>query len=96
MHVEIPHTFSRPEAVARVSNALEKSRAQVLEHAPDFAHEWQGEVLSFSATLQGKPISGTLLVEDKQFVLDAKLPLMWRLFEGQLEQAIKQQAAQLL
>lgn len=95
MHVEIPHQFSQKEAVNRVKMALNQSRAQVMQHAPDLEDKWEGDTLHFAATVQGKKITGTLDVQDKQFILDAKLPLLWRMFEGQIEKAIKQQVAQL-
>lgn len=75
--------------------ALNQSRGQVLQQAPDLKTEWQGDTLGFSATIQGKFIEGTLAVEDARFVLDAKLPLLWRIFEGRIEKAIKDQVAQM-
>ncbi len=95
MHVEIPHNFSQKEAVARVRGALNQSRAQILQQAPDLKTDWEGNTLNFSATVQGKEITGSCIVEEKQFTLDAKLPLLWRLFEGQIEKAIKEQVAQM-
>ena len=96
MHFEIPHTFSKQEAVGRVTEALAKSHAQLLEHVPDLTTDWQGERLNFAGTLQGAHIIGTVDVEDNQFVVDAKLPLMWRMFEGRIEKAIQEQVAQAL
>ena len=95
MHIEIPHQFSRKEAVNRVKQSLNKSRAQMLQQAPDLKTEWDADTLRFSLTVQGKHIDGTLAVEEKQFVLDAKLPLLWRMFEGKIEKTIKEQIAQL-
>lgn len=95
MHVEIPHQFSQKEAVNRVKMALNQSRAQALQQAPDLKTQWRDDTLEFSATVQGKFIEGTLAVEEKQFVLDAKLPLLWRMFEGRIEKAIKDQVAQM-
>lgn len=95
MHVEIPHNFSKEAARKRVEDALAQSRGQLVEHAPDLHTAWEGETLAFGASIQGKRIDGTLKIEDKQFVLDAKLPLLWRMFEGRIEQAIKDQVAQL-
>ncbi len=95
MHVEIPHNFSQKEAVARVKKALNESKGQVLQHAPDFTERWDGDTLAFEATVQGKHITGTLEVQEKEFILDAKLPLLWRMFEGQIERAIKDQVSKL-
>lgn len=95
MHVEIPHQFSRKEAINRVKMALNQSRGQLLQQAPDLKTEWQGDALKFSATVQGKHITGSLEVQEKQFVIDAKLPLLWRIFEGRIEKAIKEQVSQI-
>lgn len=95
MHVEIPHHFARKEAVNRVKMALNQSRAQVLQRAPDLKTEWENDTLRFSATIQGKFIEGTMEVQEKQFVIDAKLPLLWRIFEGRIEKAIKEQVSQM-
>jgi hypothetical protein len=95
MHVEIPHHFARKEAINRVKMALNQSKAQILTHAPDLKTDWDGDTLKFALTIQGKLINGTLAVEDKRFVIDAKLPLLWRMFEGRIEKAIKEQVSQL-
>lgn len=95
MHIEIPHNFSQKEALNRVKAALQQSRAQLLQQAPDFKAEWDREQLTFAATLQGKHVTGSLSVEAKQFVLDAKLPLLWRMFEGRIEKAIREQVSRM-
>jgi hypothetical protein len=56
---------------------------------------WEGDTLHFAATLQGKQINGTLQVTDKDFVIDAKLPLLWRIFEGRIEKMIAEQVQSL-
>ena len=55
--------------------------------------EWQGDVLHFAFTAEGKHIEGTLAVGDRDFDIYAKLPLVWRLFEGRIEKAVKEQVA---
>lgn len=95
MHIELPHTFSKVEAKNRVQMALTKARGQLATHAKDLEERWEGDTLHFAGTLQGKHITGTLEVQEKQFVLNATLPLLWRMFEGQIEKAIKEQVARL-
>jgi hypothetical protein len=57
--------------------------------------KWEGDTLSFSFSAQGQLISGTLRVDDSEYVLDAKLPFMFRLFEGRIQSEIEKQLAQL-
>ncbi len=96
MHVHIPHGLSKQEAVLKVKSAIQEAQPQIAAHAKDTQLEWQSEnVLRFDATIQGKRIHGTLTVEEKEFEIDATLPLLWRMFEGRIEKAIREQVAAL-
>ena len=95
MQFTIPHTLSAAEAVARVQKAIASSRREIEANATDIEERWEGSTLHFGATLQGKRITGTLEVRDKEFEIQAKLPLLWRMFEGQIEKAIKAHVAAL-
>lgn len=95
MHIAIPHKTARQKAVEKVKDALEKGRAQIAEHAKIGEERWEGDTLHFSVDLQGKTITGTLAVEDADYVLDAKLPLLWRMFEGRIEAEISRQVGRL-
>jgi len=37
-----------------------------------------------------------LKVTDTEFIVDAKLPLLWRMFEGRIEKMIQEQAKGML
>lgn len=91
MHIAIPHRLGKAEAAAKVKKALEEHRAQIAEHAQVEEERWEGDTLHFTALLQGKKISGTLAVADTEYVLDATLPLLWRMFEGRIEAEVARQ-----
>ncbi len=65
-----------------------ENHAQIAAHATIKEETWEGSTLRFDVELQGKDIAGTLEVTDMQYVLDAKLPLLWRMFEGRIESEI--------
>ena len=88
MHLAIPHKMTQAAAAAKVKNALDENRAQIAHYAAITKEEWQGSTLNFTVDLQGKEISGTLEVTEADYVLDAKLPLMWRMFEDRIESEI--------
>ncbi len=96
MQVQIPHKFTKTEAITRVKQAIEEGRSQIAGKATIDEERWEGDTLHFAFTGQGQSISGTLTVEDHQFDLYAKLPLMLKFFEGKIEKAIKEQATQML
>jgi putative polyhydroxyalkanoic acid system protein len=96
MQVKIPHQFSQAQAKERVMRALNEARQKIGEQATIEKEEWQGETLHFSFTAQGQSISGTFEVREGEFELNATLPLMLRMFEGQIKKAIEEQAGTML
>ncbi len=91
MHFNIAHKTTKTEAKQRVKDGLEQARPHLKDQAEILKEEWEGDILAFEVLVQGKKISGTLAVTDTEFVIDAKLPLMWRLFEGTIEREIAKQ-----
>jgi hypothetical protein len=91
MHIEIPHKSSPSKAAGRIRSALNENRAKLMQHAKIKREEWKGNDLHFEIELQGKTIPGTLRVNENDYVLDATLPLLWRMFEGKIEKEIKKQ-----
>lgn len=95
MHIKLDHSFDKAEAAARVRKALADARPQMPKEVAISREEWQGDTLYFAFTVQGQHIEGTLEVADTAYIVDAKLPLMMRLFEGRIKQAIEEQIARL-
>ncbi len=88
MHIVIPHKTTQSKAVEKVKDGIEQGRSKIAGQAKITQEEWDGNTLNFGVELQGKAISGKLEVTDAEYVLDAKLPLMWRIFEGRIESEI--------
>lgn len=82
--------------MTRVKKALQQSRAQLAAHVEGMHESWDNNILTFSFTIQKQAISGTVTITDSSYDIVAKLPLMWRLFEGRIEKEIKEQLAQML
>ena len=96
MQLSIPHQFTKAAAVARVKEALAKARSELNGKATIDEERWEGDVLHFAVSGQGQHLSGTFEVKETEFDLNVKLPLMLRMFEGKIKQAIQEQAAGLL
>ena len=95
MHFQVPHKSTKIQALTKVKKALEEGRGQLSGYAKIDEERWEGDTLHFATTLQGKQITGTLEVTDRDFVIDAKLPLFWRIFEGKIESMIAEQVRSL-
>ncbi len=91
MHLELPHKMTQAKAIAHIKDKLDQHRKELVEHATINTEEWQDNTLHFAIDFQGKKISGTLLITDTDYVLDATLPLLWRMFEGKIEAEVKKQ-----
>lgn len=76
--------------------ALREARAKLGDQATIDKEEWQNDTLHFGFTVQGQSITGTFEVRDNDFDLNAKLPLMLKMFEGRIKKAIEEQAATML
>jgi hypothetical protein len=96
MHIQLPHKFTQDEAIARVQKSLADAKPQMAGQVEIEKEEWVGNTLTFAFTAQKQHITGTLVVEEKEFVIDAKLPLMLRMFEGKIEKMIGDQVKTLL
>ena len=96
MEVKIPHNSSKHEAVAKVQRLLLEAKPQLEQKIKIEEERWDGDTLHFSFSAEGKQISGTLAVEDAQYHLNAKLPLLMRMFESRIESMIMEQSKQML
>ena len=95
MQFKFPHKTNKIEAITRIKKLLVEQQAKIAENATVDKAEWNDNVLTFAFTAQGTHITGTVTVTDTDFDIYAKLPLMYRLFEGQIEKAIAAEAAKL-
>lgn len=91
MHIKAPHKTSAAAAAARVKTALNEHRGELMQHVKIGKEEWEGNTLNFEVELQGKKIIGALAVTDTEYILDATLPLLWRMFEGKIEKEVEKQ-----
>ena len=96
MNVKFPHKFSKQEAIDRVKHILADAKPKLGDKGEITEERWEGDTLHFAFDAQSQHISGALEVRDTEYEINAKLPLMMRLFEGRLEKMIMDQASQML
>ena len=96
MHLQIPHKFSKAQALDRVRQGLIQARPHMKGQVEMEEERWDGDTLNFAFVVQKKRITGTLVVQDREFVIDATLPLMWRIFEKRIESTIMEQVQGML
>lgn len=93
MRIAVPHNTSKSEARQRVEQRLGQILGQFGNHADEFQHEWMGDMLRFRGKARGLTVEGTVEITDAAVIIDGKLPLLAKPFEGRIRQAIEQEAA---
>jgi Putative polyhydroxyalkanoic acid system protein (PHA_gran_rgn)/Galactose-3-O-sulfotransferase len=76
---EVAHDLGRAEAVARLKATAEWARG-----FSDLKGSWEGSTFTFSLSVQGIGVSGTVDVEEESLGLDCRLPLIAMPFAGWL------------
>lgn len=92
MKIEVPHKTSKESARKKVEERMGQLLAQFGGHAEEIAHEWLGDTLTFKGKAKGLAVEGTVEVADQQVVIDAKLPLIAKMFEGRIREALEREA----
>ena len=92
MRIAVPHHTSKEIARKKVDERLGQLLAQFGGHAEEIEHQWSGDTMQFKGKARGMTLAGTVEVTDAAVVLEAKLPLMAKMFEGRIRQAVEREA----
>ncbi len=87
--VQVSHPLDREAAVAKLAGLIDSLRHKYKDTASDVQGSWAANVLTFSLKVMGFAIQGKVTVEDKQALVEGKLPLAAAMFRGRIEQSIK-------
>ena len=91
MRIAVPHHSTKDMARARVEEKLGQLLAQFGGQAEDFQHEWAADTLAFKGKARGMALEGTVEVTDADVVIDAKLPLIAKPFEGRIREVVEKE-----
>lgn len=91
MRVAVPHNTTRDTARRTVEQKLDSLLHQFGGQAEDLHHEWIGDTLEFKGKARGMSLQGSVEVTDATVIVDAKLPLLARAFEGKIREAVERE-----
>lgn len=92
MRIAVPHHTSKDVARGKVDQRLGQLLSQFGGHAEEIEHEWLGDTMRFKGKARGLAVEGTIDVTDAEIILDAKLPLVAKMFEGRIREAVEREA----
>lgn len=96
LRVEVEHGLGTEAARTRVKGLLAELQRKHAALVSEVTEDWRDHVCTFTFTVKGAKITGTLTVEDGRIVVEGKYPWVLRPFRGKVTQIIRDRAAQLL
>ena len=96
MKVHRKHNSSREHVKDNIDTFLPSLVERFDDSVTDIKHDWRGDDLGFSFRASGFNVSGTFSVSDADLLLDLRLPLAARLFEGKIRSAVEDELDRLL
>ena len=96
MRVLKKHGSTREVARDKIETLLPSLMERFGDRLSDIKHDWRGDDLGFSFQASGFNVSGTVSVSDTDLLLDLRLPLAARLFEGKIRSAVEDELDRLL
>lgn len=92
MRVSVPHNTTKEKARGIVERKLNTLLSQFGHQAEQAEHEWMGDMLRFKGKARGLALEGTVEITDDEVIIDGKLPLLARAFEGKIRQTVEKEA----
>jgi hypothetical protein len=92
MRIAVTHNTSRENARKKVEQRLSHLLSQFGGKADEIEHAWTGDTLRFKGKARGLSVEGTVEVTDAAVVIDGKLPLIAKPFEGRIREAVQKEA----
>ena len=92
MRIAVPHNTTKQNARVTVERKLGQLLSQFGEQADDVQHEWSGDMLRFKGKARGFTVEGTVEITEAAVVIDGKLPLLAKPFEGRIRQTVEREA----
>ena len=96
IELNIPHELSQTEALTRIQNFLSELKNEHTDQIKDLEESWNGNTGDFKFKISGFNVSGTLQVGEDNVNITGELPFAALLFRGQIENAIREKAMELL
>lgn len=92
MRIAVEHHTTKANARQIVERKIDQLLASYGSHAEKAEHEWHGETLHFKGKARGFTVEGTVEITDAAVILEGKLPLIAKPFEGKIRQTVQAEA----
>lgn len=95
-NMKIPHQLTKEEVLRRVQGLLGEMKNDFADRISNLCEEWNGDTGTFSFSVMGFSVSGTLIVTSSEVEISGKLPFAATFFKNKIESIIEERAKTLL
>lgn len=95
-NVEVSNPLGKSAGTTALKTFLEKVKERYQGQVSNLVGNWSDNVLDFSFTAYGFEIKGKLTVEDSVATVNGELPFVAMMFQGRIEQTIKDEISKVL
>ena len=92
MKLTIPHRTDKETAKRKINERIAALFGTYGHYLSDSEHRWEGDHLYFAGAAKGFKANGTVEVTDSEIIIDSKLPLIAKPFEGRVKSTIEKEA----
>ena len=94
--ISVPHALPPGEAAERLKTRMEDAKQSYQGSFSDLSERWNDHCLSYSFTVLGMQVRGTVAVEAGAVRLSADLPMAAVLFRGTIESQLREEMERIL
>ena len=98
MEIRYKHNKTKDEAYKAIDSFLDKLVIQYKDKVKNYSKNWNSskDIMNFSLYARGFKISGKVQLEDGLIILEGKLPLLVKFYQGEIESMIKKTLKEIL
>ena len=96
LSVSIPHDLTEAEVKTRLVNGVADARQKYPAYLKNAHETWNGNTMSFTASMMGQTITGRIEVEPKNVNVHVDLPLLLAMLANKIRPQIEAEGRKLL
>lgn len=96
MDITVNHNLGIEEAKKRILTLGDQLKKEYGSNLKNYEENWNGNSGTFEANVMGAKIEGALDIFENKVSLNGRVPLMFKMFEGQIQNQIEKTLLNLL
>lgn len=96
MTIQLNHNLDTEKGIVCAEKIFKRLSEEYKDEFSDLQQETNGNIINFSFKIRGMNIKGDITVEKNKVTINSKLPFAAKLFQGMIEDKIKENANKMI